>query len=280
LLHDRAIACRAKEDKARPACGVPECEGRYAIRLNELLKDIYGEKSRVHLVQGYDGWENPEGAWMVEGVEEEDEAVLMNTVQQEGGNWRELDDLWLELNRGECGEVGGVYCVGACLRECGSASGAEGEQPHETLYLSEEEGAVEASWWSPDPMDLQPDEGDKEYLISLLMGGSSAGRGEPEPARTPASSVQSHQTDGEGAAEEGNYSRGEIQRDKSPPKREPKEGPPRRQGAREEKAPKEKPPVGGTGAWPGDTCAGDQRGAIEGEASTGSGTEEANAEDT
>jgi hypothetical protein len=54
LLHDRAIVCRAKENKDRLACGVPECEGRHAMRLHELLKDIYGERSRVHLVQGDD----------------------------------------------------------------------------------------------------------------------------------------------------------------------------------------------------------------------------------
>jgi hypothetical protein len=88
----------------------------------------------------------------------------------------------------------------------------KGGSPYETLYLSEEEGAVEAGWWSPDPMELQPDKGEKEYLISLLMGGSSAGKGEREPAQTPAApNMQSRQTDGEGAAEEGNHSRGEIQ---------------------------------------------------------------------
>ncbi len=192
LLHDRAIACRAKENKDRPACSVPECEGRHAIRLHELLKDIYGERSRVHLVQGDDGWEDPEGAWVVDEVELEDETMLVNTVQQEGSSWWELDDSWLEPNGGECGETGGVYCIGACLRECGHAPGTKGGQPHEMLYLSEEEGALEASWWSPDLMELQPDEGEMEYLIDLLMGGSGAGKDESEPARTPAApNVQS-----------------------------------------------------------------------------------------
>jgi hypothetical protein len=115
LLHDRAVACRAKENKARPACGVPECEGRHAMRLHELLKDIYGEKSQVHLVQGSDGWRTPEVAWMVDEPEEEDETMFVNTVQQGGSDWRESDDSWLELNGGEGGEIGGVYCIGACL---------------------------------------------------------------------------------------------------------------------------------------------------------------------
>jgi hypothetical protein len=130
LLHDRAEACRAKENKTKPACGVPECEGRHAMWLHELLKEIYGEKSRVHLVQGSDGWRTPEGAWMVDGAEEEeDETMFVNTVQQEGSDWREPDDSWLELNMGESEEMGGVYCIGACLRESGPASGTEGRHP-------------------------------------------------------------------------------------------------------------------------------------------------------
>jgi hypothetical protein len=80
-------------------------------------------------VQGDDGWENPEGTWMVDGVEEEDEMMLVNTVQQEGSSWRELDDSWLELNGGECREAGGVYCIGASRRESGHAPGTEGGQP-------------------------------------------------------------------------------------------------------------------------------------------------------
>jgi hypothetical protein len=244
LLLDRAIACRAKEDKNKTACVVPECEGRHAMRLHELLKDIYGERSRVHLVQGDDGWEDPEGAWVVDGVEEEDETMFVNTVQQEGSSWRELDDLWPELNGGECREVvGGVYCIWACRREGGHAPGTEEGQPHETLYLSEEEGALEAGWWSSKPMELQPDEGETEYLISLLMGGSSAEKDEPKPARTPAAlNAQSRRTGGEGAAEEVNRPRGETQGDESSMGTESKKGPPKGQGVHDKKAPKEKLP--------------------------------------
>jgi hypothetical protein len=54
--------------------------------LHEFLKDIYGERSRVHLVQGDDGWENPEDAWVVDEVEVEDETMFVNTVQQEGSS--------------------------------------------------------------------------------------------------------------------------------------------------------------------------------------------------
>jgi hypothetical protein len=169
------------------------------MRLHELLKDIYRESNRVHLVQGDNGWENPEGAWVVDEAEEENETILVNTVQQEGSSWRELDDSWLELNGDEYGETGGVYCIVACLKEGSHAPGIEGGQPHETMHLSEEEGAVEAGWWSPDPRDLLPSEGETEYLIDLLMGGSGAGKDEYEPARTSAApNVQSCQNGGKG----------------------------------------------------------------------------------
>jgi hypothetical protein len=53
-------------------------------------------------------------------------------------------------------------------------SRAEVGRPHETSYLLEEDGAVEAGWWTPDPRDLQFGEVEEEYLIDLLLGGSAA----------------------------------------------------------------------------------------------------------
>ncbi len=175
-------------------CSVPECKGRHIMKLHEFLKNIYGEESRVHLVQGDDGWEEPEDAWAVDGVEEE-EGMLVNTVQQGGSSWREADDSWLEPNGGE---ASGVYCIGACHGENGQVPRAEVGQPRETLYLSKEEGAVEAGWWSPDPTELKFGEGETEYLIDLLMGGSGAGEDGAEPARASAAlGTIGHQT-GEG----------------------------------------------------------------------------------
>jgi hypothetical protein len=149
------------------------------------------------------------------------------------------------------------------------------------LYLSEEEGAVEAGWWSPDPLELQPDEEDEEgaaqYLISLVMGGSSARSGGPKPAQTPAEatpapSIRSHQASEKEAAEEGNHPQGEIHEGKLPLGG---------QEACDERVPREGPLTGGPEVELGDTCAGGHRGAkgVEGGASTGSGTGEANAGD-
>jgi hypothetical protein len=39
---------------------VPECEGRHAIWLHELLKDIYRKEGQVHLLQGETGWRTAE----------------------------------------------------------------------------------------------------------------------------------------------------------------------------------------------------------------------------
>jgi hypothetical protein len=76
LLHDRAEACRTKTNKSKPACDVPECKGRHAIWLHELLKDISGKEGQVHVVQGETGWRTPEEAWMEDEREEEEEVML------------------------------------------------------------------------------------------------------------------------------------------------------------------------------------------------------------
>jgi hypothetical protein len=100
------------------------------MQLHELLKDIYGESNRVHLVQtDDDGWENPEGAWAVDEVEGENEAMLVNTVQQEGSSWRELDDSWLELNGGECGRQAGSTASGPASRKAATHQEPKGGSP-------------------------------------------------------------------------------------------------------------------------------------------------------
>jgi hypothetical protein len=53
--------------------------------------DMYGEENRVHLVQGDGWWKEPEDAWAVDETEEE-EAMIVNTIQQVESNWRETGD--------------------------------------------------------------------------------------------------------------------------------------------------------------------------------------------
>jgi hypothetical protein len=172
---------------------------------------MYREENQVHLVQGDGRWEEPEGTWVIDEAEEE-EAVIMNTVQQAESSWRETDDSWFELNGGE---VSGVYCIGTCHGENGQVPKAEAGQPRETSYLSEEEGAVEAGWWSPDPTEMQLGEGEMEYLIDLLMGGSGADGNRAEPTRTPAAtSTVGTSAGGEGVVGQGAQPQGGIRKDK------------------------------------------------------------------
>jgi hypothetical protein len=76
------------------------------------------------MVQEDGGWEEPEDAWEVDETEEE-EAMIVNTIQQVESSWQETGNSWLELGEEEDGKI---YCVRTCQ--------GEGE-------------AVETGWWSP-----------------------------------------------------------------------------------------------------------------------------------
>jgi hypothetical protein len=173
LLHDRAKACGAKEKRFNPACHAPGCKGKHIRKLHDLLKDMYKEENQVHLVQGDNEWEESEGAWE---IDEEEEAVIVGTIQQEeDSSWQEVSDLWMEL---EEGEVGGAFCVGTCqgvsnqAPEVGVGCSSEAQRPPED---EEDEGIIEGGWWSSDQGELQVSEEEREYFIELLMGGSAAG---------------------------------------------------------------------------------------------------------
>jgi hypothetical protein len=179
LLHDRAVACRTRENKSEPACCVPKCEGRHATWLHELLKAIYGKKGQVHLLQGETGWRTPEETWMEDEREEEEEVMFVNTVQQEEDDWQEPDDSWRELDGGESEEEAGVYCISACLRKDNPEWEDELEYFHDVAPPPEEKGAAEVRRWSSEPQGSQSgeeDEGENQYLVNLLTGGLKTGR--------------------------------------------------------------------------------------------------------
>jgi hypothetical protein len=148
LLHDRAKMCGAKERQNNPVCYAPGCKGRHIRKLHEFLKDMYEEENRVHLVQGHNEWEEPEGSWAVD--EAEEEAMIVSTVQQVESGWHETGDSWLELDGGEASRA---YCVGACRGGSDQTPEIGVGQPHETSHLPEEEEIMEAGWWSPDPRE-------------------------------------------------------------------------------------------------------------------------------
>jgi hypothetical protein len=191
LLHERARACGAKERQDSPVRNAPGCKGRHIRKLHEFLKDMYGEENRVHLVQGDGRWEEPEGTWEV-GETEEEEAMIVNTIQQVESSWRETGNSWLEL--------GGVYCFGASHGEDNQVPGTKAGQPRQTSYLPEEEGTVEDGWWSPDPRKVQFGGGEEEYLIDLLMGGSAGGEGGSKTPRMSAATGTADHPAGGGEA--------------------------------------------------------------------------------
>jgi hypothetical protein len=62
---------------------------------------------------------------------------------------------------------------------------------------------MENSWWSPDPRELQIEEGEKGYFLELLMGGSASGGG-GEAVETPsAASSKTRQPAKKGAVQKG-----------------------------------------------------------------------------
>ncbi len=177
LLHVRARTCRAKERLANPACHNPGCKGRHIRKLHKLLKDIHKEENQVHLVQGGGKWEEPEDAREIDGGEE---AMIVGTIQQEDdGSWQEASNSWLEQEGKE--EESVAYCVGTCQDESNQLPKAEERRSSgASCSLKEEEKdeeIIEDSWWSPDPRELQIGEGEKDYFLELLMGGSAPGGG-------------------------------------------------------------------------------------------------------
>jgi hypothetical protein len=202
LLHDRARKCGAKERLANPACHIPGCTGRHIRKLHELLKNIHKEENQVHLVQGGDEWEEPEDAWEIDG---EEEAMIVGTIQQgDDCSWQEASKSWLEQD-GE--EESGAYCVGMCqgvsnqLPEAGRRRSSGVSFPLKEEEKDEE--IIEDSWWSPDPGDLQIEEGEKDYFLELLMGGSALGGGGGTSERPSSANSKTSQPAKKEAAREG-----------------------------------------------------------------------------
>jgi hypothetical protein len=196
LLHDRAKTCGAKERQANPACHAPGCKGRHIRKLHELLKDMHKEENQVHLVQGGD-------AWAIDG---EEEAMIVGTIQQEdNSSWQEASSSWMELDE-EGGS--GVYCVGTCQGTSSQPPEVGEKCPNEaSRHLGkEEEGEdeefIKDGWWSPDLRELQIEEGEQEYFIELLMGGSTLGGGKAAPGRAPAAGSTTGQPAKKGVASE------------------------------------------------------------------------------
>jgi hypothetical protein len=95
LLHDKEKTCGAKQKPSSVACTTPGCKGRHAQKLHELLKDIFREEGRVHVLQEDDGWEESDGAWELEEVE----GMIVGAVRQESEcSWPDACNAWAALD--------------------------------------------------------------------------------------------------------------------------------------------------------------------------------------
>jgi hypothetical protein len=142
LLHDKDKPCGARQKPASVACTILGCKGRHAQKLHEVLKDIFREEGRVHVLQEDDGWEESDGAWELE----EAEGMIVGAVRQEGEcSWPDTCNAWAALD--EETEVG-VHQVGVDEAGAGRAD-QEGEQPEAEGLLIEGE--------------------EREYVLELLL---------------------------------------------------------------------------------------------------------------
>jgi hypothetical protein len=148
LLHDKDKPCGARQKPASVACTILGCKGRHAQKLHEVLKDIFREEGRVHVLQEDDGWEESDGAWELE----EAEGMIVGAVRQEGEcSWPDTCNTWAALD--EETEVG-VHQVGVDEAEAIWAD-QEGEQPEAEGLLIEGE--------------------EREYVLELLLREASTG---------------------------------------------------------------------------------------------------------
>ncbi len=136
MLHDRAEVCRTRGNKSKPACGLPECEGRHAIWLHELLKDIYGKEGQVHVLHGGTGWRTPEKTWMEDEREEEEEVMFVNMMWQEEEDQEEEATTSDEEMQEEIREAHAA--VDECYRRGAERAGIDIKVPKDRLLTEEE----------------------------------------------------------------------------------------------------------------------------------------------
>jgi hypothetical protein len=176
LRHPADSECFDQGGRTKPACVQPGCGGRHAVGVHELLG---GVNVSVNLVTGEDHEMEEDVGWYVN----------IARVKQEEDDWQELDDSWLELDKGESGEEAGVYCPSVCLRKDDSGLEEKLEYFHDVEPPPEEEGAEEDRWWSPEPRRPESEEEDEEEnqcLVSLLMSEPESKNNKAEPAQPQA----------------------------------------------------------------------------------------------
>jgi hypothetical protein len=176
LLHDKDKPCGAKQKPV--ACTASECKERHIQKLHDVLKDVFQERSQVHVVHGDDGWEESEEAWELG----EEEMMIVGTVQQEGDcSWQDACESWIEQGEETAAEAYHVgTCQGAAKAEDNVAdmTGSKAVK-QETVSQCKKAGTTGADKEASEPDDLLLDGEEQEYFLKLLMRKVS-----PEQPRT------------------------------------------------------------------------------------------------
>jgi hypothetical protein len=142
LLHDKNKPCGARQKPASVACTILGCKGRHAQKLHEVLKDIFREEGRVHVLQEDDEWEESDGAWE---LEEADGMIVGAVRQEEECSWLDACNAWAALD--EETEVG-IHQVQADEAETSRADQEDEQLEAEGLLIEGEE---------------------REYVLELLL---------------------------------------------------------------------------------------------------------------
>ncbi len=147
LLHDKDKPCGAKERTVSVACTAANCKGRHIQKLHDLLKDVFREEKRVHMIHGDAEWEESDEAW-----ELGEEEIIVGTVQQEDDcSWQDTCSAWTDQSEEGTGSVGQQTPDQGTTGQCRGAEAARrGEETPELegLLLEGEE---------------------QEYFLELLM---------------------------------------------------------------------------------------------------------------
>jgi hypothetical protein len=133
----------AKQKQASVACSISGCKGRHVQKLHEVLKDIFREEGRVHVLQEDDGWEESEEAWELG----EDEGVIVGAVcQEDEGSWSDACDAWAALDEHAEAGVHQVKVEGDEVSEDDPEGGllVEGEEREYVLELLLREASLGA----------------------------------------------------------------------------------------------------------------------------------------
>jgi hypothetical protein len=177
LLHDKDKPCGAKQRPVPVACTTLGCKGRHIQKLHDVLKDVFREENRVHVVQEDSGWEESDEAWELG----EGEMTIVGTVQQEDEcSWQAACDAW-EIQEEEA--TAGIYQVGVDQESGGPAAKDQCKKV----------SAEKSDRQFPEGEGLLVEEEEQEYFLELLMRSVSPERSTKSP---PAKSVNCSARDG------------------------------------------------------------------------------------